>query len=68
MALSTANVGDIEQYKSLSTHLVGILDKEADIDSVNRQLTPANILKINTLYGAIIDRLEAIVAAQAALP
>ena len=66
MALSTANIGDIEQYKSLSTHLVNILDKESDINSAVRQLTVANITKINTLYGAVIDRLQEIVAAQAA--
>lgn len=68
MALSTANIGDIEQYKSLSTHLVTILDKESDIDSAVRQLTLANIIKINTLYGAVMDRLQQIVVAQASLP
>lgn len=62
MSLTTLNVADIEQYKSLSTHLVDILDKESQIAAAVRQLTDANILKINTLYGAIMDRLQSIVA------
>ena len=58
MPLSTEQINDLEQYKSLSTHIVSILDNEARIDSSMRQVTEANITALNDLYTNVIQAIE----------
>ena len=68
MSLSTESIADIEQYKSLSSHVVGILDNEAKIASEVRLLTPANITALNELYANTVEALNQIIEEQIALP
>jgi hypothetical protein len=68
MALTVENIADLEQYKTLSTHLVGILDNESKIDSVVRQLSATNITGLNSLYTDVIARINEIIDLQAPLP
>lgn len=67
MALSTAQIGDLEQYKGLSTHIVSILDTESRIETAIRQLSTANIVLLNSTYANVITRINEIVSSQATL-
>jgi hypothetical protein len=61
MALTVEQIADLEQYKNLSTHIVGILDREAGINTDSRQLSPANITALNDLYTTLIADIETII-------
>lgn len=64
MALSTEQIQDLENLKSLSTHVVSILDNESKIDSTLRQLSSANITALNDLYANVVTVIKQIVEDQ----
>lgn len=67
MPFSTGDQQDLLQLQALSTHFTTILDKESTIDPTlpgGRQLTDANIAKINETYASVLDVIKQIVDAQ----
>lgn len=68
MTLSTEQNADLSTYQQLSNHFVNIIDKESGINADGRQLTPANITKLNTVYGKILDAVELILDTQVTPP
>lgn len=64
MALTTEQITDLENLKTLSTHVVSIIDNQSKIDTALRQLTTANITELNDLYGNIVQVINQIVESQ----
>lgn len=55
---TTDVITDMEQLKSLSTHVMGVLDRESSIDTMKVLLDPTNIEALNTLYSSIIQNMQ----------
>lgn len=66
--LTSDQIADLENLKSLSTHIVSILDNEARIDTTLRQLTPTNVTALNDAYANVVEVIDQIVQTQLGLP
>ena len=58
---NTDTIADMEQLKSLSTHVVTILDKETSILTTDKSLTVANANLLNGLYANIVSAMNNII-------
>ena len=68
MPFTSDQIADLENLKSLSTHVVSILDNESRIDTTLRQLSTGNIADLNNLYGNVVQAINQIVESQIVLP
>jgi hypothetical protein len=64
MPFTSDQIADLENLKSLSTHIVTILDNESRIDTTLRQLSNTNITSLNTLYGDVVQVINQIIASE----
>lgn len=65
MPLTTEQIQDLEQYKSLSTHLSNILIMEAGVSTPAQLITPANVTELNDTYTLLLTNIQAILSAAA---
>jgi hypothetical protein len=64
MPFTSDQIADLENLKSLSTHIVSILDNESRIDITLRQLSDGNIADLNSLYGDVVQVINQIIASE----
>lgn len=64
MPFTSDQITDLENLKSLSTHIVSILDNESRIDTTLRQLSNGNIINLNSLYGDVVQVMNQIIASE----
>lgn len=60
MALTVDQINDLEQYKALSTHITGVLNAQAAINSGLQLLTTDNILLLNDAYELLMTNINTI--------